>query len=69
MWQHIEKEIVVGDDDRAESVLRDLKAEGLIECSGAHWKGRRYLRFSVSSWRRDADDIEDAIERGVDRMR
>jgi glutamate/tyrosine decarboxylase-like PLP-dependent enzyme len=50
-----------GDDNRTDRVLRELNREGIIGCTGAHWKGRRLLRFSISSWSTNAADIEAAL--------
>jgi len=59
-----------GSDARTERVLAEVNAEGVIGCTGALWKGQRYLRLSVSSWRTQAADVQAAlaaITRAVER--
>lgn len=54
--------VSAGDDEQTEALLRAVNTEGVIACSGARWKGRSYLRLSVSCHETTAADIEAAVQ-------
>jgi glutamate/tyrosine decarboxylase-like PLP-dependent enzyme len=44
-------------DERTRAVFAELLREGVIMPSASVWRGRAVIRFSVSSWRTDADEV------------
>lgn len=55
-------------DEITRAVYAAILAEGVIMPSASVWRGRAVIRFSVSSWRTDPDDIRatvDAVGRAV----
>jgi len=59
----------VGDDDeRTDSVLAAVQLDGTAWMGGTTWRGRRYMRISVSNWQTTEDDVDrsvDAIRRAL----
>jgi glutamate/tyrosine decarboxylase-like PLP-dependent enzyme len=59
-------------DTRTRAVFAELLEEGTVMPSGSEWRGRSVIRFSVSSWRTDADAVAAtvaAVERAAARTR
>jgi len=55
-----------GDDDRTDAVIDAIQREGTCWMGGTTWRGRRYMRISVSNWsttEADVDRSADAIAR------
>ena len=48
-------------DERTREVLGRILEEGAVMPSGSQWQGVAVIRFSVSSWRTDADAVERTI--------
>ena len=62
--------VSAGGDARTAAMLQSIHEDGCIACSEALWKGRRYLRLSVSSCETQQKDIEStvrALQRARDR--
>jgi glutamate/tyrosine decarboxylase-like PLP-dependent enzyme len=58
-------------DQRTRAVLAELLREGEVMPSGSVWHDRAVIRFSVSSWRTDADEVAAtiaAVERAAERV-
>jgi glutamate/tyrosine decarboxylase-like PLP-dependent enzyme len=48
-----------GDDDaRTDAVIEAAQRDGTCWMGGTTWRGKRYMRLSVSSWRTTEDDID-----------
>jgi len=57
-------------DERTRTVFAALLEEGAVMPSASTWQGRAVIRFSVSSWRTDDDEVArtvDALERAAAR--
>lgn len=50
-----------GSDERTETVVRALLADGTSWISGSRWRGRAVLRISVSNWSTTDDDVERSL--------
>ena len=60
--------VALEDDERTQSVIARLLADGETWMSGSHWQGRDVFRISVSNWSTDEDDVRrslDAVRRAV----
>jgi glutamate/tyrosine decarboxylase-like PLP-dependent enzyme len=52
-----------GDDDaRTDAVIAAAQAEGTCWMGGTLWRGERYMRLSVSSWRTTDADVDRSVE-------
>jgi glutamate/tyrosine decarboxylase-like PLP-dependent enzyme len=48
-----------GDDDaRTDAVIAAAQLDGTCWMGGTTWRGKRYMRLSVSSWRTTEDDVD-----------
>jgi glutamate/tyrosine decarboxylase-like PLP-dependent enzyme len=55
-----------GDDERTDRVIEAVQRDGTCWMGGTTWRGRRYMRISVSNWTTTEADVDisvDAIER------
>jgi glutamate/tyrosine decarboxylase-like PLP-dependent enzyme len=50
-----------GDDERTNRVLERVQRSGVCWMSGTTWRGRRFMRISVSSWRTSDADVERSV--------
>jgi glutamate/tyrosine decarboxylase-like PLP-dependent enzyme len=50
-----------GDDDRTDRVIAAIQREGTFWAGGTTWRGRRYLRISVSNWSTTPADVERSV--------
>ncbi len=52
-----------GDDDaHTDAVIAAAQAEGTCWMGGTLWRGKRYMRLSVSSWRTTEADVDRSVE-------
>jgi glutamate/tyrosine decarboxylase-like PLP-dependent enzyme len=49
------------DDERTRGVFERLMAEGAVMPSASVWRGQAVIRFSVSSWRTGAAEVNEAV--------
>ncbi|GAB3161702.1 pyridoxal-dependent decarboxylase [Amycolatopsis stemonae] len=47
-----------GDDDRTDSIVGAVQRDGTCWLGGTTWRGRRYLRISVSNWTTTEEDVD-----------
>ncbi|WP_037363012.1 pyridoxal phosphate-dependent decarboxylase family protein [Amycolatopsis orientalis] len=47
-----------GDDDRTDAIIAAVQRDGTCWLGGTTWRGRRYLRISVSNWLTTELDVE-----------
>ncbi|SFW88752.1 Glutamate or tyrosine decarboxylase [Amycolatopsis australiensis] len=47
-----------GDDDRTDAIIEAVQRDGTCWLGGTTWRGRRYLRISVSNWSTTEPDVE-----------
>ncbi|MGY6651559.1 pyridoxal phosphate-dependent decarboxylase family protein [Amycolatopsis sp. TRM77291] len=47
-----------GDDDRTDAIIDAVQRDGTCWLGGTTWRGRRYLRISVSNWSTTESDVE-----------
>jgi glutamate/tyrosine decarboxylase-like PLP-dependent enzyme len=47
-----------GDDARTDAIIRDVQLDGTCWLGGTTWRGRRYLRISVSNWTTTEADVD-----------
>ena len=55
-----------GSDERTDALVDAVQRDGTCWMGGTSWRGRRYMRISVSNWSTTAADVDrslDAIER------
>jgi glutamate/tyrosine decarboxylase-like PLP-dependent enzyme len=55
-----------GSDERTEALIEAVQRDGTCWMGGTTWRGRRYMRISVSNWSTTEADVDrsvDAIER------
>jgi len=50
-----------GDDARTDRVIAAVQREGTCWMGGTTWRGRRYMRISVSNWSTTKEDVERSI--------
>jgi glutamate/tyrosine decarboxylase-like PLP-dependent enzyme len=58
-----------GSNERTDAVIGAIQAEGTAWMGGTTWRGRRYMRISISNWsttERDVDASVEAIGRVLD---
>jgi len=56
------------DDERTDAVIAAVQRDGAAWMGGTTWRGRRYMRISVSNWQTTEDDVDrsvDAIRRVI----
>ncbi|MCS7478741.1 pyridoxal phosphate-dependent decarboxylase family protein [Umezawaea endophytica] len=47
-----------GDDDRTDAIIDAIQRDGTCWLGGTTWRGRRYMRISVSNWSTTESDVE-----------
>ncbi|HTF89417.1 MAG TPA: aminotransferase class V-fold PLP-dependent enzyme [Planctomycetota bacterium] len=50
-----------GSDERTERILAAVQREGTCWMGGTTWRGRRYMRISVSNWSTTEDDVDRSV--------
>ncbi|HEX2053624.1 MAG TPA: pyridoxal-dependent decarboxylase [Actinomycetota bacterium] len=50
-----------GSDARTDEVVGSIQREGTMWAGGTTWRGRRYLRISVSNWSTTEEDVERSV--------
>jgi glutamate/tyrosine decarboxylase-like PLP-dependent enzyme len=50
-----------GDDERTDRTLAAIQQDGTCWTSGTTWRGRRYIRVSVSNWSTTEDDVDRSV--------
>jgi glutamate/tyrosine decarboxylase-like PLP-dependent enzyme len=50
-----------GDDARTDAVIAAVQRDGTCWMGGTVWKGRRYMRISVSNYSTAADDVDRSV--------
>ncbi len=51
-----------GSDDRTELVIRAVQQEGTFWAGGTTWRGRRYMRLSVSNYSTKDNDVDRTVD-------
>ena len=49
------------DDERTDAVITAVQRDGTCWMGGTTWRGRRYMRISVSSWRTTPADVDRSV--------
>ena len=52
----------IGDDARTDAVVEALQRDGTCWMGATTWRGRRYMRISVSSWRTTEADVDRSVD-------
>jgi glutamate/tyrosine decarboxylase-like PLP-dependent enzyme len=50
-----------GSDDRTDRVIAAVQREGTLWAGGTTWRGRRFMRISVSNWSTTEDDVDRSV--------
>jgi glutamate/tyrosine decarboxylase-like PLP-dependent enzyme len=50
-----------GTDDRTLRVIESLQSDGTCWMGGTTWRGRRYMRISVSNWSTTESDVDRSV--------
>ncbi|HET7486801.1 MAG TPA: pyridoxal-dependent decarboxylase [Acidimicrobiales bacterium] len=50
-----------GDDARTDAVIAAVQQDGTCWLGGTTWRGRRYIRVSVSNWSTTDDDVDRSV--------
>jgi hypothetical protein len=50
-----------GDDDRTDRVIDAVQRDGTCWMGGTTWRGRRYMRISVSNWSTTQADVDRSV--------
>jgi glutamate/tyrosine decarboxylase-like PLP-dependent enzyme len=51
-----------GDDDaQTDRVIADVQLEGTAWMGGTTWRGRRYMRISVSNWQTTDEEVDRTV--------
>jgi glutamate/tyrosine decarboxylase-like PLP-dependent enzyme len=50
-----------GDDDRTDRVIDAVQRDGTCWMGGTTWRGRRYMRISVSNWSTTRADVDRSV--------
>ena len=50
-----------GSDDRTDRVIAAVQRDGTCWMGGTTWRGRRYMRISVSNWSTTEDDVDRSV--------
>ncbi|HYO00097.1 MAG TPA: aspartate aminotransferase family protein, partial [Actinomycetota bacterium] len=50
-----------GSDQRTDEVIAAVQREGTMWAGGTTWRGRRYMRISVSNWSTSEADVDRSI--------
>jgi glutamate/tyrosine decarboxylase-like PLP-dependent enzyme len=51
-----------GSDDRTDEVIAAVQESGVCWMGGTTWRGRRYMRISVSNWSTTEADVDRSVE-------
>ena len=51
-----------GSDGRTNRVIEQVQKEGTFWAGGTTWRGRRYMRISVSNWATTIEDVDRSVE-------
>jgi glutamate/tyrosine decarboxylase-like PLP-dependent enzyme len=51
-----------GSDDRTDRVIAAVQRDGTAWMGGTTWRGRRYMRISVSNWSTTEGDVDRSVE-------
>ena len=51
-----------GDDERTDRVVDAVQRDGTCWMGGTTWRGRRYMRISVSNWSTTEADVDRSVE-------
>jgi glutamate/tyrosine decarboxylase-like PLP-dependent enzyme len=54
--------VAFGDDDRTDQVIAAVQHDGTCWMGGTTWRGRRYMRISVSNWSTTETDVDRCVE-------
>ncbi|WIY07434.1 pyridoxal-dependent decarboxylase [Amycolatopsis mongoliensis] len=54
--------VAFGDDARTDAIVRGVQLDGTCWLGGTTWRGRRYLRISVSNWTTTEEDVDRSAE-------
>jgi glutamate/tyrosine decarboxylase-like PLP-dependent enzyme len=50
------------DDERTDAVIAAVQLDGTAWMGGTTWRGRRYMRISVSNWQTTQDDVDRSVD-------
>jgi glutamate/tyrosine decarboxylase-like PLP-dependent enzyme len=50
-----------GSDERTDAVIAGVQREGTCWMGGTTWRGRRYMRISVSNWTTTEEDVDRSV--------
>lgn len=50
-----------GSDDRTTRVIEGVQSDGTCWMGGTTWRGRRYMRISVSNWSTTEEDVDHSV--------
>lgn len=53
--------VAFGDDDRTDRVIEAVQGDGTCWMGGTTWRGRRYMRISVSNWSTTEADVDRSV--------
>jgi len=51
-----------GSDERTDRVIAVVQRDGISWMGGTTWRGRRYMRISVSNWTTTDADVDRSVE-------
>jgi glutamate/tyrosine decarboxylase-like PLP-dependent enzyme len=51
-----------GSDERTDRLIAAIQRDGTCWMGGTTWRGRRYMRISVSNWSTTEADIDRSVE-------
>ncbi|CAN5852515.1 pyridoxal-dependent decarboxylase [soil metagenome] len=51
-----------GSDDRTNRIVAAVQQDGTCWAGGTTWRGRRYMRISVSNWSTTTNDVDRSVE-------
>lgn len=54
--------VAFGDEDRTDQVIAAVQHDGTCWMGGTTWRGRRYMRISVSNWTTIEADVDRSVE-------
>jgi hypothetical protein len=50
-----------GSDDRTDRVIDAVQSDGTCWMGGTTWRGKRYMRVSVSNWSTTEEDVDRSV--------
>jgi hypothetical protein len=67
-WRRIGNDIVLnqvlvsfGSDERTDRLIEAVRRDGTAWMGGTTWRGRRYMRISVSNWSTTETDVDRSV--------